>query len=132
VNSLGCTPAVSWSGVPAVGLPNGFAIGASLELNQHNGLLFYGVNGAAALPYFGGWDCVANPVRRMPPQNSGGSTLPTHDCTGAYTYDFNARIASGIDPTLVQGQMVWAQFWSRDPASVGGTNLSDALEFTIE
>ncbi|MBI5432033.1 MAG: hypothetical protein HZA52_04300 [Planctomycetes bacterium] len=132
VNSLGCTPAVSCSGVPAVGLSSGFVIRADQELNQRHGLLFYGINGASAQPYFGGWQCVAPPVIRTLPQNSGGSALPTHDCSGVYTYDFNTRIASGVDPTLVQGRMVWAQYWSRDQASLGGTNPSDALEFTIE
>ena len=48
-----------------------------------------------------------------------------------YGYDFNLRVASGVDPLLASGRTVWAQYWSRDPATTSTTNLTDALEFTI-
>jgi hypothetical protein len=132
VNSLGCTPAIGWSGVPSAQLASGFAIGAVHLLNQKSGLLFYGLNGADSQPFQGGWMCVANPLRRTATQNSGGSSGAVVDCSGQFTFDFNARIASGVDPALVAGQQVWAQYWSRDPASSSTTNLTDALEFIIQ
>jgi hypothetical protein len=63
-------------------------------------------------------------------QNSGGSPA----CGGAFSFDFNAYIASGADPALVSGQQVWSQYWSRDPgfAPPDNTNLTDAVEFTIQ
>jgi hypothetical protein len=132
VNSLGCTPSIAWSGVPSAQLASGFVISASNVLNQKSGLLFYSLGGAAAQPFQGGWMCVATPLRRTAPQNSGGALPPSADCSGQFAFDFNARIASGADPALVAGQQVWAQYWSRDPASASTTNLTDALHFTVQ
>jgi hypothetical protein len=43
-----------------------------------------------------------------------------------------ARIASHIDPGLAIGANVFAQYYSRDPASPSGPyGLTDALQFTI-
>ena len=65
-----------------------------------------------------------------PSQSSGGSSTG-NDCTGTFLFDMNARIQSGIDPELVPGAEVYAQFWSGDPARAGTTNLTDAVCFTI-
>lgn len=48
-------------------------------------------------------------------------------CGGTYSFDFNVRIDSGIDPNLVVGAQMWSQSWSRDQAAPGGSNLTDAL-----
>jgi hypothetical protein len=43
-----------------------------------------------------------------------------------------ARIASGIDPNLGLGANVFAQYFSRDPASGSGPfGLTNGLQFTI-
>ena len=131
-NSLGCTPSIGWSGVPSEGLPSGFVIRADQVLNQKSGLLFYGLNGAAQVPFQGGWLCVANPLRRTPPLFSGGASAPANDCSGQLSYDFNARIAAGVDSGLESGVAVWCQFWSRDPQSPSTTSLTNALTFTIQ
>jgi hypothetical protein len=80
----------------------------------------------------GGTLCVAPPVRRTPGQNSGGSTTGT-DCTGTFSFDFNAWIASVLNPTLLPGATVWAQYWSRDPgfAPPNNAGLTDAQTFLI-
>jgi hypothetical protein len=65
---------------------------------------------------------------RLAAQGSGGSAGPA-DCSGAYAYDFNARIASGLDPALVPGAVVFCQWWSRDPGVASGTGLTDGLGF---
>jgi hypothetical protein len=62
-------------------------------------------------------------------ENSGG----TAPCGGMFQIDFNAYVASGMDPALVAGQQVWLQIWSHDPgfAPPNNTSLSDAVSFTL-
>ena len=67
----------------------------------------------------------------MTTSGSHGSALPAVDCSGNYSIDFNARIQSGIDPLLIPGQEVDAQFWSRDPASPTPVGLTNAISFPI-
>ncbi len=129
VNSQGCTPALSTSGTPSASDPNPFRIDAGQVLNRKNGILFYGWT-PGVMPFQGGSKCVMAPMRRTMIQNSGGNP-PPDDCSGTYTYDFNARIRSGADPLLAAGQMVYAQYWSRDPASPSTTGLTDAVAFLI-
>jgi hypothetical protein len=69
-------------------------------------------------------------VRRTGVLASGGSTSGS-DCTGTYSFDFNALIQSGFDPSLVAGAEIYAQYWSRDPSSASHTSLSNALRFLI-
>jgi hypothetical protein len=129
VNSLGCTPAIGFSGAASASSGQPFLITASNVLNQKSGLLFHG-HAASSTPFQGGVKCVANPIARTPSMSSGGSASGA-DCTGAFSIDFNARIASGIDPTLVAGAEIYAQYWSRDPGSASQTSLSNALRFVV-
>ncbi|MFM7296108.1 MAG: DNRLRE domain-containing protein [Planctomycetota bacterium] len=131
VNSLGCVPAIGSSGTADFNAGSGFPITLSNTLNQKSGLLFYGTLGPAAAPFQGGTMCVQSPVLRTTAQNSGGSATPANDCSGSFSYDFNVRIASGVDPLLTVGRLVCAQYWSRDPAATFTTNLSNALRFYI-
>jgi hypothetical protein len=129
VNSLGCTPQIAFSGSPSESSGAPFSINATSLLNQKTGLLFYSHAPTVAL-FQGGTKCAANPTVRTPPQNSGGSTSG-NDCSGTYGLDFNAWIASGADASLVAGSEVFAQYWSRDPASASHTGLSNAIRFLI-
>jgi hypothetical protein len=128
-NSLGCAPSMSSSGAPSVSSSTPFLVNCSSVLNQVSGLLFYS-QGPGAAPFQGGTLCVRLPTRRTPPQNSGGSSSGA-DCSGVLSIDFNARIQSGVDPTLVAGAEVFGQYWSRDPASPSTTSLSNGLRFLI-
>ncbi len=132
VNSNGCTPAIGYSGAPSTSSSAPFFVSATNELNGKTGLLFYGA-GAAVLPFQGGTLCVQPPIVRTPQQDSGGNPPPANDCSGTYSFDFNAWIQSGVDPALVTGVLVDTQYWARDPLDPAGfgTSLSDALEFTI-
>ena len=130
-NSLGCVPAMSWSGSPSASNPTPFRLQCAQVLNFKSGLLFYGY-APSATPFQGGWLCVAPPLRRTPLQNSLGTVLPAADCTGAYSFDMNARIQSGTDALLVAGAQVWAQYWMRDPQAPSATALSDAVHFEID
>jgi len=129
VNSLGCTPAIAFSGTPSANPTAPFLINATNFLNQKNGLLFYS-HAPTSVSFQGGFKCVANPTVRTPPQNSGGSSSGS-SCTGTYSFDFNAWIATGFDPSLAAGSEIYAQYWSRDPASPSHTSLSNALRFLV-
>ena len=129
-NSLGCTPAIASSGSASATSGAPFLVSASNVLNQRTGLCFYGFAPKQSA-FTGGSLCVAGQFRRTPQQNAGGSAQPTNDCSGVFSLDFNARIQSGVDPLLVAGEEVFAQYWSRDPADASTTNLTDALAFFI-
>ena len=132
LNSLGCTPAISATGSASATAGSGFVIAATQVRNQKPGLLLYGGSGPAATPFHGGYLCAAPPRHRTPLQTSGGSTSG-NDCTGSFSFDFNAWIATGADPTLVPGALVNAQYWSRDPgfAPPNNVSLTDAVEFGV-
>jgi hypothetical protein len=97
VNSQGCTPAIASSGVPSASSASAFDITAANVLNNKNGLYFYGTSGALAAPFQGGFLCVQAPIQRTVVQPSGGNPPPS-DCSGSYTFDFNAWIQGGTDP----------------------------------
>jgi hypothetical protein len=127
VNSAGCTPSIRSTGLPSASAGSGFVITTIREVENKFGKHYYSTTGANNSPFQGGFLCLQPPLVRTPVQNSGG----TSPCGGVYMIDFNAYIASGKDPSLVPGQQVWVQTWSRDPASPSATNLSDAITFTI-
>jgi hypothetical protein len=129
VNSLGCTPQIFSTGFPSPTQPLAFRIRARDVLNNKPGLLLYAY-GSAATPFQGGFLCLASPIVRITVASSGGNPPPS-DCSGLYAYDFNDRIRSGVDPSLVPGEDVYAQYWSRDPQAPFGSGLSDALTFVI-
>jgi hypothetical protein len=106
------------------------------EHNQKPGLLLYGVDGRAALPFQGGILCVAPPVKRTPPRNSGGDHPVLKNCSGAYRIDMNAfaagKIGGSPDPLLRRaGTFVHCQWWARDPNGIAGTSTSDALQYVV-
>lgn len=129
LNSLGCLPSILGTGVPSLSLPGSFDITAGSVLNNKPGILFYGF-AANALPFQGGFLCVQPPTKRTPPQFSGGNP-PPDDCSGLYTFDFNAWLQAGSDPGVLSGSQVFAQYWTRDPASPSTTGLSNGLSFTV-
>lgn len=130
INSQGCTPAISWSGAPSASSGTPFTIQTSLVINNKPGILFYGISGAAGVPFQGGTLCATPPITRTPGQSSGGNP-PPDDCSGSLSIDFNAWVQSGIDPLLGAGVRVNAQHWYRDPTATFGSGLGNALEFTI-
>ncbi|HVS11597.1 MAG TPA: hypothetical protein VMS76_17135, partial [Planctomycetota bacterium] len=128
-NSAGCVPSIATSGTPSASAGSGFTISTTNVLDNKFGLYFYSKTGPNNAPFQGGILCAASPLVRTPVQNSGG----TPPCGGTYQIDFNAYVASGVDPALVAGQQVWVQTWARDPgfAPPDNTNLSDAVTFTL-
>ncbi len=132
VNSQGCVPAMSTLGIPMASGTQAFLLEAQQILNHKAGMLLYSTAGPNAAPFFGGTLCVLPPVKRTPGQNSGGSIAGV-DCSGTFSIDFNAWIASGVNPALIAGCTVWAQYWSRDPGFPAPFNssLTDAQTFVI-
>ena len=129
-SSQGCTPLIGWSGQPpSASAGSGFLLTASNLLQQTTLLFCYGTSGPAALPFHGGTLCVLPPLRRGPPLTSAGSKA----CWGGANFDFNAWIASGIDPSLGPGVEVHAQAWFRDPgfAPPDDVGLTPGLRFVI-
>ncbi|MCY3001506.1 MAG: integrin alpha [Planctomycetota bacterium] len=131
VNSLGCSATMAGAGFPSVSSNAAFTISATNAINQTAGILFYGYSPSAA-PFQGGTLCAHAPLIRTPIQNAGGSPSPAHNCTGVFSFDFNAWIDSGRDPSLVAGREVFAQYWYRDSASASTTALSNGLRFVVQ
>lgn len=123
--SSGCIPSMGWSGSTSVS-SGAFTLQASALQTNKFGLFFYGGH-ANPTAFQGGTLCVATPLTRTPLTNTGGAAT----CSGTASLDFNAWISSGVDPLLVVGSRWAAQFWSRDPQSSFGTNLTNTLVFTL-
>lgn len=129
-NSLGCPPILGWGGYePSAGSGLPFNLFAQLLVPNQPGLILYGKEGPAALPFGGGLLCVDAPLWRIAAGSTGGSS----GCTGKILYDFNAWIAGGADPDLQPGQRVYLQMWHRDPgfAPPNDVGLTSALSFAI-
>jgi glucose/arabinose dehydrogenase len=130
LNSQFCLPAIAISGAPSATNFGNCLVTASNILNNRNGLMFYGYQ-TAANPFQGGILCVQNPVRRTAVQNAGGSAGGT-DCTGTFSFDLNAFIASGADPLLtVVGQTFACQYWSRDSGDQFGSSFTNGVQGQI-
>lgn len=129
-NSLGCTPKVVQNGTSSASAGSGHELAASKVVSGSIGLLYYGTQGPMALPIAGFFQCVEPPILRTAAQSTGGPSAPA-DCSGALSLDFNAWIASGVDPALVPGTTVYAQFWSRDPAAASTMHFSPGTAFVI-
>ncbi len=131
-NSLGCVPVTGFSGTPSATAGSGFQVTAGNVFNRKTGMLLYTTSGLHASPFGGGILCLNAPLHRTIGMNAGGSSSGD-DCTGAYSFDFNAYIASGANPALLPGVTVDAQYWSRDPGFAAPNNigLSQAVHFGI-
>jgi hypothetical protein len=137
-NSLGCVPFVGASGAASATATSGFVVTCSQVRNLKNGLLFYGLSGRANAPFHGGTLCVRQPLARCVLLNSGGHPAPAIDCSGVYSMDMNAFASGALGgnplPALrVQGTMIDAQWWGRDPGFPipNNTTLSNGLEYTV-
>jgi Tol biopolymer transport system component len=128
-NSLGCTPAISFSGSPSASAGSSFIVGVQGLVSSTFGFFFYSTRKPLIAPFQGGYLCMPAPIRRMPLKATGGNASP--DCSGGLQVDFNAWIASGVDLSLVAGGNVCIQAWSRDAGAAIPTNLSNALVFAI-
>ena len=109
-----------------------YAVIANQVQGQQLGILFFGVNGPAMIPFGGGVLCMFPPLGRAPIQMSGGSSPVS--CDGAFLQYVNDGT---VGPNLDQGPGTtnWLQFWSRDPnngAGNFGTQLSNAAQLNFK
>jgi hypothetical protein len=130
--SHGCVPSISGAGTPSASAGSGFLIEVSSLEGQREGLVFYGISGPALTPFGGGSSflCVNHPQQRTGALSSGGTA---GSCDGHLAVDWNHFIAvhGGVGVPFFGTETVWAQAWFRDPGASGGTNLSNALWFTV-
>ena len=123
-NSQGCLPTIFATGTPSLsGAGPEFRIWANNELNQRIGLMIWGRT-ALQYPMHGGILCIAPPVARTAPQNSGGTAWPAVDCSGTYVFQFTPAMMNQAG--FLVGDDVYSQYWSRDngfppPDNVGLT-----------
>lgn len=128
VSSSGCTPSIQSSGAPSVSSPANFLVTTANVERDKNGVMFFGLQGRASAPYHGGVLCVAPPLFRLAPSNSGGSAV----CQGAFVYALSDLLGHPIaGASLVVGASVHCQTWFRDPAATYAAGLSDALEVSL-
>lgn len=127
-NALGCAASITTTGTPSASNTAAFTIRATQVVNQKSGMLFYGRHGDA-IPYLGGYLCVAPPLSRTFIQDSAGNATG-NSCSGMLTLNMNNWIQGQNDPTLGAGDTVFAQFWYRDLPGQG-IAYSNAVSFTI-
>ncbi len=132
VNSAGCTPQITWGGVPSISAGAGFTIYGTNLLNFRRGFFMYSTAGQALTPFGGGFFCIAQPFRRTRAMNTGGIAGGSN-CTGVFTFDFNQHVASGVDPALTLGASVDGQFYYRDPffPVPNDIGLTGGIHFTL-
>jgi glucose/arabinose dehydrogenase len=134
LSTNGCVARIGASGSPSASAAVGFILRAAGIEGQKSALFFYGASGAIAAPWGSGgtsFRCVRSPVQRTTSLNSGGTA---GGCDGAIQLDWNSYRAArpnALGSPFVPGQTLWAQAWFRDPPAVKGTNMSDALEFSL-
>lgn len=128
-SSSGCQPTLASSGAPRSSNASGFSLVASQLEGQRTGLVLFGISGPALLPWHaqnGSFLCVRPPIVRAPTSNTGGSFA---QCNGALTLSLSSMLA--LNPLINAGDLVVAQGWFRDPASPGGSHLTDAIGFSL-
>ena len=53
-------------------------------------------------------------------------------CSGTFAFDFTAHAQSGVDPNLLAGVDVYAQYWFRDSLSPSApVDTTNGLRFTL-
>ncbi len=132
----GCVPAMSATAQPNLANNAGCVISCANVEGQKLGLIFYGVDNTGFTPNPWGsgvsFLCVKAPTQRTGSSNSGGSF---GGCDGALSVDWDAfQIArpNSLGNPFSAGDSIFVQTWYRDPPSAKTTNLSDALELTMQ
>jgi hypothetical protein len=129
VNSLGCTPHLTWIGTPSLSGPDDFVLRCSEVVNEKWGVAVWSEN-PALTPFSGGLLCVGSPRATLAQMSSGGSAGGP-DCSGVLTcaLSHDTMILQG----MTSGMTICVQFVYRDPAHPDGTavGLSEGVRFSL-
>lgn len=117
----GSPPRPTYTGLPSASAGSGFTIthapiASSSRVQPHISLV-----GPAQAPFLTGKRCLKLPVLRLP---------HAFVTSSVHSLDFNAYIASGVNPALVAGQSVWFQIVEIRTA-LDTTTLGPGVSFTI-
>ncbi|MBL8802458.1 MAG: immunoglobulin domain-containing protein [Planctomycetes bacterium] len=132
----GCNALLGANTQPNVAHSAGLVLTASGVEGQKQGLVFYGLDNSGFTPAPWGtgtsWLCVKAPTQRTPNVATGGTAGA---CDGVITLDWDAYFVA--NPTALglpfaAGQNIYAQAWFRDPPAPKTTNLSNAIELTVQ
>ena len=128
-NSMGCSPAVEWLGVPSATQPGSFDVTASQVLSGHVGPAV--LRGGAPV----------GPLRRRHPVHPPADHAhpapvlhgqPGHRLHGRLQLRLQRLDPGRQRPVPGRGQRrVPAQYWSRDTGAPGVSNLSNAIRFEV-
>jgi subtilisin-like proprotein convertase family protein len=133
----GCSAAISASAQPSASQATPCTINVANVEGQKQGLVFYGLdnNGFTPLPWSAtstSFFCVKSPVQRTFPQSSNGTI---NQCNGAFAVDLNNFFnvfPSALGLPFTAGDKLFTQAWFRDPPASKTTNLSNAIEMTMQ
>jgi hypothetical protein len=132
----GCNASINANVQPNVGNTAGCVITATNVEGDKQGLIFYGIDQTGFTPSPWGASssflCVKSPTQRTGPQAVNGTAGL---CDAVYTLNWDAYVVG--NPTAVgvpfaAGDKIYAQAWFRDPPSPKTTNLSNAVELTVQ
>jgi hypothetical protein len=129
-NSIGCLPALRFSGTPSVTVASPFSLIATSLVNNQHARLLYSTVGRANTSVRIGTYCIAPPYRSSTLLPTGG-TVVVPDCSGTAAFDFNAWLRNGNDAAIVAGTTVYTQFRFDDPGDPARKGLTNAVEFTV-
>ena len=129
-SSLGCAPEIGYTGQTSITGPDNLAATAANVFNRKYGVAMFGL-ASANTPFHGGTLCVASPSKLAAVQNSGGSALPTQDCSGAFSVPITHAFMT--NHSLTPGTAGYVQFMIRDPGLATPDNmaLSAGLRFVV-
>lgn len=130
MNSIYCTPTITYSGWPTLSGADDFHVGALQILNHRSSKLVWS-HAPNSAPFHGGTLCVMPPAARTTVLDSGGTPLPVWTCSGQYWYHFSAAYLASKGVSA--GDTIYVQFSGRDPGPAPPYNhsLSAGLEVTI-
>jgi len=129
-SSNGCAPTIGSIGTPTLSGPDDLRLLGSNLTNRRNAILAWSLS-PASTPFAGGTLCLAAPLMRMSPVNTGGSLLSALDCSGTVDVPFTHAFMNAN--ALAAGATVYAQILVRDPGFTPPDTLSltAGLRFTV-
>ena len=120
----GCVPTVSSTGTPSMGDSTMVVTCSNIDSDRF-GLLIWGM-APTVQPLFGGTLCVGQPFVRSGILHSGYEPGP---CSGQFSFAFTSAYMGSEG--MFGGDVIYTQFYFRDPGSLEQAGTSDALRFTV-